>query len=90
VRALITNDDGVARPGLRTLAAAAVAAGLDAVVARPSWDTSGGSAPTTAVLNEIHPDPDRHDALARPWLRLLHGLVAACAAHAAEVAGSRR
>lgn len=65
MRALITNDDGVARPGLRTLAAAAVAAGLDAVVATPSWDTSGGSAPTTAVLNEIHPDAEPAPT---PWL----------------------
>jgi 5'-nucleotidase len=52
VQALITNDDGIASPGLRTLAAAAVDAGLDVVVAAPSWDSSGASASLTAVLHD--------------------------------------
>jgi 5'/3'-nucleotidase SurE len=92
VQALITNDDGIASPGLRTLAAAAVAAGLDAVVAAPSWDSSGASASMTAVLNEIHPNAEPGTDAAG----LAHGcacftpLVAPCAAHATEVAGSRR
>jgi 5'-nucleotidase len=49
MRALITNDDGVASEGIRTLAACAHLAGLDVTVAAPSWDTSGASASLTAV-----------------------------------------
>ena len=48
-RALLTNDDGVNSPGIATLASAAVRAGFDAVVAAPSWDSSGASASLTAV-----------------------------------------
>ena len=44
-RALVTNDDGIDSEGLWHLAAAAVAAGLDVVVAAPAGDASGiGSA----------------------------------------------
>lgn len=44
-RALVTNDDGIDSPGLWHLAAAAVLAGLDVVVAAPARDESGiGSA----------------------------------------------
>lgn len=49
MRALITNDDGVESPGLRTLALAAAEAGCDVTVAAPSWDSSGASASLTAV-----------------------------------------
>lgn len=49
MRALITNDDGIQSEGLRCLALAAREAGLDAVVAAPSWDSSGASASLTAV-----------------------------------------
>jgi 5'-nucleotidase len=49
VLALITNDDGVGSLGIRTLAGVAVAAGLEVVVAAPSWDSSGASASLTAV-----------------------------------------
>ena len=49
MRALVTNDDGVDSPGLRALAGAAVACGLDVVVAAPDWDSSGASASLTAV-----------------------------------------
>lgn len=48
-RALITNDDGIDAPGLRALARAAVAAGLDTVVAAPLREQSGMSASMTAT-----------------------------------------
>src|SRR5438552_19138136 len=48
-RVLVTNDDGVESPGIRALAGVAVDAGLDVVVAAPSWDSSGASASFTAV-----------------------------------------
>jgi 5'-nucleotidase len=48
-RALITNDDGIDSPGIRVLARAAVEAGLDTVIAAPSWDSSGSAASLTAV-----------------------------------------
>jgi 5'-nucleotidase len=47
--ALITNDDGIDSPGIRALAQAALDAGLDALVAAPSWDSSGASASLTSV-----------------------------------------
>jgi 5'-nucleotidase len=49
MRALITNDDGVDSAGLGALAAVAYEAGLDVVVAAPSWDSSGASSSLTAV-----------------------------------------
>lgn len=45
----MTNDDGVESAGIRALAGVGVAAGLDVVVAAPSWDSSGTSASLTAV-----------------------------------------
>ena len=47
--ALITNDDGVGSTGIRVLARAAQAAGLDVLVAAPARDTSGASASLTSV-----------------------------------------
>jgi 5'-nucleotidase len=44
MRVLVTNDDGVGSPGLRTLATAAVASGLDVLVAAPLSERSGSSA----------------------------------------------
>jgi 5'-nucleotidase len=49
VLALITNDDGIASPGIRTLTRAALDAGLAVTVAAPSWDSSGASASLTSV-----------------------------------------
>lgn len=49
MRALITNDDGVESPGIRTLALGAAEAGCEVTVAAPSWDSSGASASLTAV-----------------------------------------
>ncbi|WP_460796662.1 5'/3'-nucleotidase SurE [Microbacterium sp. GXF0217] len=43
-RALVTNDDGIDAPGLHALAAAAVEAGFDVVVAAPAKQSSGSSA----------------------------------------------
>jgi 5'-nucleotidase len=51
-RALITNDDGIDSPGIRVLAKAARDAGLEAVIAAPSWDSSGSAASLTAVEEE--------------------------------------
>lgn len=42
--ALITNDDGIHSPGLRRLAAAAIAEGLDVTIAAPAAEASGSSA----------------------------------------------
>ncbi|GAA5197779.1 5'/3'-nucleotidase SurE [Rugosimonospora acidiphila] len=44
MRALITNDDGIAAEGVRQLAIAARNAGLDVVVAAPMSESSGSSA----------------------------------------------
>ncbi|MGH9040933.1 MAG: 5'/3'-nucleotidase SurE, partial [Acidimicrobiia bacterium] len=52
LRCLVTNDDGIASPGIAALARVAVGAGLDVVVAAPLRDTSGASASITAVEEE--------------------------------------
>lgn len=46
---LITNDDGIESPGLHALARAAIAAGLDTVVAAPAREHSGASAAITGA-----------------------------------------
>jgi 5'-nucleotidase len=51
-RVLVTNDDGIDAPGLRALARAAVAAGLDVVVAAPLREASGSSAAMTATESD--------------------------------------
>ena len=51
-RVLITNDDGIAAPGIRYLARAAADHGFDVVVAAPSEESSGISAAMTAVVSE--------------------------------------
>ena len=50
--ALITNDDGVGSTGIRVLASCAEDAGLEVLVAAPSWDSSGASASLTAVESD--------------------------------------
>lgn len=47
-RVLVTNDDGIAAPGLRALAAAAVAADFDVTIAAPAVQSSGTSASIVA------------------------------------------
>ena len=49
MRALVTNDDGIGSIGLRTLAQAAVAAGLEVTVAAPDAERSGSSAALSAL-----------------------------------------
>lgn len=49
MRVLVTNDDGIAAPGLRWLARAAVESGHDVIVAAPSEEASGMSAALRAV-----------------------------------------
>jgi 5'/3'-nucleotidase len=49
LRVLVTNDDGIASPGLRALAEMARDRGHDVLVAAPSWDASGASAAVTGV-----------------------------------------
>ncbi|HXW44544.1 MAG TPA: 5'/3'-nucleotidase SurE [Streptosporangiaceae bacterium] len=46
---VVTNDDGVDSEGLRLLAAVAVSAGLDVIVAAPDGEASGSSAAMTAA-----------------------------------------
>jgi 5'-nucleotidase len=50
---LVTNDDGIAAPGLRALAGAAVDLGLEVVAAAPVRDSSGAG---TAILAERQDD----------------------------------
>lgn len=52
--ALITNDDGIDSPGLHQLAAAAVAAGLNVIIAAPAEQASGSSAAITAAEDDGH------------------------------------
>lgn len=54
MKVLVTNDDGVASPGLHALAAALVAGGYDVVVAAPDRDMSGSS----AAIGQIHVDEE--------------------------------
>lgn len=49
MRALITNDDGIDSPGLLELAAVAVQAGLEVVIAAPAHEHSGASASIIAT-----------------------------------------
>jgi 5'-nucleotidase len=54
MKVLVTNDDGVASPGLHELAAALVAAGYDVIVAAPDRDMSGSA----AAIGQIHIDEE--------------------------------
>jgi 5'-nucleotidase len=54
MKVLVTNDDGVASPGLHELAAALVAAGYDVIVVAPDRDMSGSA----AALGQIHVDEE--------------------------------
>ena len=49
MRALITNDDGIGATGLRVLARAAVAAGLEVTVAAPDSERSGSGTAVSAL-----------------------------------------
>jgi len=52
VHCVVTNDDGVDNEGLHRLAAVAIAAGLDVVVAAPHEESSGSSAAMTAAESD--------------------------------------
>jgi len=52
MRLLVTNDDGIAAPGLRALASAFVDEGHDVVVAAPLNEASGSSAAMTAIVKD--------------------------------------
>ncbi|MFK3981865.1 5'/3'-nucleotidase SurE [Micromonospora sp. NPDC050397] len=52
VRVLVTNDDGIAAPGIRWLARAVADRGYDVVVAAPQEEASGTSAAMIAVERE--------------------------------------
>ncbi|MFI5890297.1 5'/3'-nucleotidase SurE [Actinoplanes sp. NPDC051513] len=52
MRILVTNDDGIASPGLAVLASAARSAGHDVVVAAPATEYSGMSASLAAVTSQ--------------------------------------
>ncbi len=51
-KALVTNDDGIDSRGLSALAAAAMRAGCEVVVAAPAWQSSGAGAGVTATTRE--------------------------------------
>jgi 5'/3'-nucleotidase len=59
--ALITNDDGIAAPGLHALAASAVAAGLRVVVAAPAEEASGAGSAVTTMRRDGHVPVTRHE-----------------------------
>ncbi|MEQ3552011.1 5'/3'-nucleotidase SurE [Pseudonocardia nematodicida] len=52
--ALITNDDGIASPGLHALARGARDAGYDVVVAAPATDASGAGGSVRSVTDDGH------------------------------------
>ncbi|MFC4022152.1 5'/3'-nucleotidase SurE [Micromonospora sp. GCM10011542] len=61
LRVLVTNDDGIAAPGIQALARAAAQRGLDVVVAAPLEEASGTSAGMTALERDgrviVHDHP---------------------------------
>lgn len=69
MRALITNDDGIASPGLHWLAGAARDAGLDVVVAAPLRESSGSSAAITAVEEQGRVVVEERSLPALPGIR---------------------
>jgi len=88
LRVLVTNDDGIDAPGIRVLAAAAVAAGFEVTVAAPAEQSSGSSASITAseVDGRIAVDARELDGLDGVPAFAVHGgpgLIALIAAHGA-------
>ncbi|HKQ40843.1 MAG TPA: 5'/3'-nucleotidase SurE, partial [Pseudonocardia sp.] len=71
LRALITNDDGIDSPGVHALAAIALDAGFEVVVAAPHEDASGVSASVKPVR-----DPDGGVRLHRREIPSLPGVEA--------------
>jgi 5'-nucleotidase len=61
MKILVTNDDGVASPGLHALAAAVAATGYETVVVAPSSDMSGTSASIGKFHRDQHIDAEKVD-----------------------------
>jgi 5'-nucleotidase len=59
MKILVTNDDGVASPGLHALAAAVAAAGYDTMVVAPSSDMSGAGASIGRLHADTHLEAER-------------------------------
>lgn len=59
--ALITNDDGIASPGLHALARGAREAGYDVVVAAPAGDASGAGGSVRSVVDDGHTAVVEHE-----------------------------
>jgi 5'-nucleotidase len=70
---LVTNDDGIDSPGLVVLAAAAVRAGLDVVVAAPARQSSGTSAGIIATTRAGRPLIKRRQLPDLPEIEALRG-----------------
>ncbi|MEX1008465.1 MAG: 5'/3'-nucleotidase SurE [Acidimicrobiia bacterium] len=60
MRILVTNDDGVDAPGIKSLAAALVADGHDVIVVAPSSDRSGSGAAIGKLFGTEPPEVVRH------------------------------
>jgi 5'/3'-nucleotidase len=60
-KVLVTNDDGIDAPGIRTLARLAAEAGHDVVVAAPDHEHSGASAMVSAVEQDGRVVVERRD-----------------------------
>ncbi|MBF9134834.1 5'/3'-nucleotidase SurE [Plantactinospora sp. S1510] len=69
LRVLVTNDDGIAAPGLRWLARTAAARGLEVVVAAPSEEASGASAAMSAVERDGRVVVEEHSIDELPGVR---------------------
>lgn len=59
MKILVTNDDGVASPGLHALAAAVAAAGHDTMVVAPASDMSGAGASIGRIHADEHLEAER-------------------------------
>jgi 5'-nucleotidase len=59
MKILVTNDDGVASPGLHALAAAVAAAGHETMVVAPAGDMSGTGASIGRIHADTHLDAER-------------------------------
>ena len=85
--ALITNDDGIESEGLRVLAAHAVRAGFDVIIAAPARQSSGSSASIIAAEENGRIPFERHEiqGLDVPSfaVRGAPGLISLIAAHGA-------
>lgn len=87
-RVLVTNDDGIAAPGLHALARAALEAGFEVTVAAPAAQSSGSSASIMAEEQDGRIAVERRpleglDGVASFAVHAGPGLIALIAAHGA-------